>query len=239
MSRRLAAVVPAAGRGERLGAAVPKAMHPLAGEPLLVHAVRALQAAPSVAAVVVAAPPSQQQEVCALLGPRVCVVPGGATRQESVARSLAVLASEVDAVLVHDAARPLTPPSLIESVASAVLGGERAVVPGLPIPDTVKQVDAAGRVVSTVDRAGLRAIQTPQGFERALLQRAHAGARSELTDDAGLVEQLGQSVLVVPGDDAAFKVTRPGDLARAEAFLDRFKLGPDGCWRPREAGGHG
>jgi 2-C-methyl-D-erythritol 4-phosphate cytidylyltransferase len=214
-------------------------MHPLAGEPMLVHAVRALQAARPVGRVVVAAPPAQQREVSGLLGPAVCVVPGGATRQESVARALAMLPAEVDAVLVHDAARPLAPPSLIESVAQAVLAGERAVVPGLPIADTVKRVDPAGRVLATVDRSALRAVQTPQGFERGLLETAHALARGGLTDDAGVVEQLGEPVLVIPGDDAAFKVTHPGDLARAEAFLERFVLGPDGCWHSREAGRRG
>jgi 2-C-methyl-D-erythritol 4-phosphate cytidylyltransferase len=227
-------VVPAAGRGERLRAGVPKALQPLAGRPLLVHAVLALQAAPSVGMVVVAAPPAQEQQVCTLLGPGVCVVPGGVSRQESVANALAVLAPEVDAVLVHDAARPLTPPSLIESVARAVLDGAPAVVPGLPIPDTVKRVDPAGRVLNTLDRSGLRAVQTPQGFSRALLETAHARGRGDLTDDAGLVEQLGQPVLVIPGEDAAFKVTHPADLARAEAFLDRCSLGADGCWHPRE-----
>ena len=232
-------MVPAAGRGERLGAAVPKALQALAGRPLLVHAVRALQAAPSVGTVVVASPPARQQEVCALLGPRVCVIAGGATRQESVAKALAVLPPQVDGVLVHDAARPLTSPALIESVACAVLGGATAVVPGLPIPDTVKQVDPAGRVLRTVDRSGLRIVQTPQGFSRALLEAAHARGRGDLTDDAGLVEQLGEPVLVIPGEDAAFKVTHPADLVRAEAFLDRFALRADGCWHPREAGGRG
>ena len=150
-----------------------------------------------------------------------------------------MLPPEVDVVLVHDAARPLTPPSLIESVARAVLDGAKAVVPGLPIPDTVKRVDPSGRVLGTVDRSGLRAVQTPQGFSRALLETAHARGHGDLTDDAGLVEQLGQPVLVIPGEEAAFKVTHPADLVRAEAFLDRFSLGADGCWYPREAGGRG
>jgi 2-C-methyl-D-erythritol 4-phosphate cytidylyltransferase len=138
-----------------------------------------------------------------------------------VAAALAVLPAEVDVVLVHDAARPLVPPALVDAVVRAVRDGAPAVVPGVPVTDTVKRVDAAGVVIETPPREQLRAVQTPQGFRRDVLLRAHALPRgaAEPTDDAGLVETLGEPVLVVPGADEAFKVTRPADLGRAEALL--------------------
>ena len=124
-------------------------------------------------------------------------------------------------VLVHDAARALTPSALFADVAAAVAAGAPAVVPGLPVVDTVKQVDESGTVVATPPRASLRAIQTPQGFRRDVLERAHAeaGAHS-VTDDAALVEALGLPVLVVPGDPRAHKITTPDDLDRVVALRD-------------------
>ncbi len=147
-------------------------------------------------------------------------VTGGATRQDSVRAALEILPDEVDVVLVHDAARPLAPVSLIDAVAAAVRGGAPAVVPGMPVDDTVKRVGADGIVHETPPRESLRAIQTPQGFRRSVLERAHAqGVTSAITDDAGLVELLGEPVLVIAGAADAFKITRPDDLARAEAVL--------------------
>ena len=151
----------------------------------------------------------------------VLTVTGGATRQESVRAALAALPPEADIVLVHDAARPLAPVTLIEAVAQAVRNGAAAVVPGLPVDDTVKRVDARGWVVETPPRNFLRAIQTPQGFTRELLERAHQLQAPDATDDAALVELLGEPVLVIPGSVEAFKITRPEDLARAEALLAR------------------
>jgi 2-C-methyl-D-erythritol 4-phosphate cytidylyltransferase len=220
-----AVIVAAAGRGERLGAEVPKALRLLAGEPLVVHAVRSAAAAAEIAYVVVAMPAgdpgSVRNDLARLVPPdALTVVPGGGTRQESVAAALAALPAEIDVVLVHDAARPLTPPALFEAVAGAVYAGHDAVIPGVPVADTVKQVDAASVVVATPDRAVLRAIQTPQGFRRSVLARAHATAGpGEVTDDAMLVERLGTPVHVVPGDPAAFKITGPLDLLLAEAVL--------------------
>jgi 2-C-methyl-D-erythritol 4-phosphate cytidylyltransferase len=236
-----AAIVPAAGRGERLGPGGPKALRDLAGLPLLVHAVRALGEARGLAEVVVVAPPADVESVRSLLrgdtvlqtaDVRIQVVGGGPTRQSSVARGLAALGDEVDVVLVHDAARPLVPAELVDRVVSAVGAGADAVIPVLPLADTVKQVDAGGRVEATLDRAVLRAVQTPQGFSRPILERAHAAA-SELaadeaaaaTDDAGLVERLGATVLAIPGSEEAFKVTRPFDLMLAEAVLARRRAG--------------
>ena len=166
---RTAAIVPAAGRGERLGPGEPKALRELAGQPLLVHAVRALAEARSVAVIVVAAPPEEESRVSRLLLPvagdtELHVVEGGDTRQQSVSSALRALPDDVDVVLVHDAARPLVPDEVIDAVAGAVRGG---------------------------------------------------------ADDAGLVEHFGRPVMVVPGSEDGFKVTRPIDLALAEAVLAR------------------
>ena len=225
---KVAGLVPAAGRGERLGPGAPKALREVGGQPLLVHAVRALSAARTVSLVVVAAPEGDVASVRAMLAgvsgdAEVRVVAGGPTRQASVAAALEVLPADVDVVLVHDAARPLAPPELVDAVASAVDAGADAGVPGLAITDTVKQVDTAGRVERTVDRQHLRAVQTPQGFRREVLHRAHAAADPDdvATDDAGLVERIGGTVLVIPGSEEAFKVTRPLDLVLAEAVLAR------------------
>jgi 2-C-methyl-D-erythritol 4-phosphate cytidylyltransferase len=225
----VAAIVAAAGRGERLGAGGPKALQALAGSPMLVHAVRALAAARGVEAVVVAAPPDLVTETRDALGAHhdgaaLVVVAGGSTRPASVRAALSALPPGTTTVLVHDAARPLAPVGLVEAVVAAVAAGAEAVVPGVPVVDTVKQV-ADGVVVATLDRAALRAVQTPQGFRREVLERAHAGqqapAGAEATDDAGLVERLGVAVTVVPGHEDAFKVTRPIDLLLAEAVLAR------------------
>jgi 2-C-methyl-D-erythritol 4-phosphate cytidylyltransferase len=235
------AIVPAAGRGERLGPGAPKALRDLAGLPLFVHAVRALAAGRAITEVVVVAPADAVDEVRALLrgdavldtlDAKVVVVPGGRTRQESVRLGLSALGDDIDVVLVHDAARPLVPVELVDAVVAAVGSGADAVVPGLAVADTIKQVDAAGRVGATLDRSVLRAIQTPQGFRRSVLEEAHVAAAdaaeredTSATDDAGLVEGLGRTVMVVPGSEEAFKVTRPLDLVLAEAVLARRRAG--------------
>lgn len=216
-------IVPAAGRGERLGASIPKALLVLAGQPLLVHAVRGALSSRVVDTVVVAAPPDRVDEVWSLLAAEEAdlrVVSGGEDRRESVARALAVLPPEVDKVLVHDAARCLTPPAVFAAVAAAVAGGAAAVVPTVPVADTVKQV-AHGVVVGTPDRDTLRAVQTPQGFRRVVLEQAHETQPGAVTDDAGLVERLGFPVNVVAGHEEAFKITRSLDLLLAEAILAR------------------
>lgn len=215
----VAALVAAAGSGEQLGPGVPKALRHLGGAPLLAHCVRRLLAAPCVGGVVVAAPPSDVDFVAGLLGPAVTVIPGGATRQESVARALAAVPPRFEIVLVHEAARALAPPSLVETVAAAVRAGHDAVIPVLPVVDTVKQVSPAGTVVGTVDRSALRLVQTPQGFRRSVLVAAHQAAVDPLTDDAALVGRLGLDVHVVPGSEHALKITRPVDLRVAEALL--------------------
>ncbi|MFH5824934.1 2-C-methyl-D-erythritol 4-phosphate cytidylyltransferase [Georgenia sp. AZ-5] len=235
-----AAVLTAAGSGTRLGHRLPKGLVELAGVPLVVRAARGLERAGCLSAVVVTVPPHEVAGFRALfVGGRVpgtrlpaVVVPGGATRQASVAAGVAALDDDVDVVLVHDAARCLTPSELVRRVEAAVREGHRAVVPALPVSDTVKQVgapDASGAepVRATLDRAVLRAVQTPQGFDRELLEAAHAAGASRAgdetlaaTDDAGLVEALGETVWVVPGHERAMKITTPRDLALARLLLD-------------------
>jgi 2-C-methyl-D-erythritol 4-phosphate cytidylyltransferase len=213
------AIVPAAGRGERLAAEQPKALVHVGGAPLLVHAARMLLSLTDLERVVIAAPADRIDEVRQLL-PEVTVVCGGATRQDSVRLALDALPADVDIVLVHDAARALAPVSLADRVLAAVRGGCDAVVPGLPVTDTVKQVDADGHVLATVDRGTLRAVQTPQGFRRSVLEAVHRNPPdSDATDDAGLAEAAGIEVCVVAGEPEAFKVTTPFDLAIAEAVL--------------------
>ncbi|MGN6300413.1 MAG: 2-C-methyl-D-erythritol 4-phosphate cytidylyltransferase [Angustibacter sp.] len=215
-------VVVAAGQGTRLAAGRPKAFVELAGTTLLEHAVsRVLDA--GVHHVVAVVPAELVASTQQLLAGRAVVVAGGAERQDSVALGLAGLPEEVAVVLVHDAARCLAPPSLVAAVVQAVQSGHPAVVPGLPVVDTLKEVDGAGTVVGTVAREPLRAVQTPQGFDRAVLQRAHAAADAAATDDAALVERLGESVTVVPGDPMALKITTPDDLALAEFWLARVE----------------
>lgn len=231
---RTAAVIPAAGRGVRLGPGAPKALRALGGTPMLIHAIRAMAASRSVSLVVVVAPPDGTAEVTSLLDAHalpertdVLVVPGGESRQESVKLGLDALPPGHDIVLVHDAARPLVPVDVVDTVIETVRAGAPAVVPALPLADTVKQVEPAGRpgepenVVATPDRARLRAVQTPQGFGRAALVRAHETVKDNVTDDASMVEQLGLPVVTVPGHEEAFKVTRPLDLVLAEAVLAR------------------
>lgn len=140
------------------------------------------------------------------------VVAGGATRSDSVRAGLAAVPAGADVVVVHDAARPFSSPALFEAVVAGVRAGADAVIPGLPILDTVKRV-VDGRVVGTVDREGLVTVQTPQAFAAAALRRAHAGG-GVATDDAALVEAAGGKVVVVPGDPANTKITLRGDLAR-------------------------
>ncbi|MFF1296524.1 MULTISPECIES: 2-C-methyl-D-erythritol 4-phosphate cytidylyltransferase [unclassified Streptomyces] len=234
---RTAVVIPAAGRGVRLGPGAPKALRALNGTPMLIHAVRAMAASRAVSLVVVVAPPDGAAEVKSLLDAHALpertdflVVPGGEERQDSVKLGLDALPPDHDIVLVHDAARPLVPVDTVDAVIEAVREGATAVVPALPLADTVKEVEPATvpgdpePVVATPERARLRAVQTPQGFDRATLIRAHESVTGNVTDDASMIEQLGETVVVVPGHEEAFKVTRPLDLVLAEAVLARRRL---------------
>lgn len=219
-SGTVVAVVPAAGSGERLGAGIPKAFCEVDGRTLLDRAVGGLLAAEVVDHVVVAVPAALVDEAKRSLGERATVVAGGADRTTSVRLALAAVAGDPQFVLVHDAARALTPPALVVRVVDALRAGHTAVVPALPLHDTVKAVDANGVVLGTPERAGLRAVQTPQGFARDLLLRAYQRAgTAAFTDDASLVEQVGGQVQVVDGDPLAFKITTALDLLLAEAIV--------------------
>lgn len=213
-------IVVAAGNGVRLAAGTPKAFAPLCGEPLLAHALRGVLGCAEIAHVIVVAPASHLHEArgIASVDQRVEVVAGGADRAASVKAGLGALHPDDGIVLVHDAARPLAPAALFTRVIHAVRAGHPAVVPGLAVADTIKVVDADGRVQATPDRESLRAVQTPQGFLREVLEHAHAEGTGG-TDDAGLVERVGGHVLVVEGDPRAFKVTSALDLAVATGLM--------------------
>ncbi|SEK46077.1 2-C-methyl-D-erythritol 4-phosphate cytidylyltransferase [Blastococcus sp. DSM 46786] len=211
------AIVAAAGSGSRLGAGQPKALVPLAGRPLVAWAVDALLAG-GVDEVVVTVPPAERAAFAAALPGTVQLVDGGVTRTASVRAGLAEAGPRADVVLVHDAARPLTPPEAVARVLDALAGGARAVVPVLPVVDTTVLVDDDGVVAEAVPRAPLRRVQTPQGFDRATLVAAYAALddAAELTDDAAVVRAAGVPVRTVPGDERSAKITVPHDLALAE-----------------------
>jgi 2-C-methyl-D-erythritol 4-phosphate cytidylyltransferase len=221
-SGTVVAVVPAAGSGERLAAGVPKAFYQLEGQTLVERAVDGLLGSGVIDTVVAAVPADLADEAKLILADRATVVAGGANRAESVRLALAALPGDPDFVLVHDAARALTPAALIVRVVEALRAGHGAVVPALPLSDTIKAVDANGVVLGTPERAGLRAVQTPQGFATHLLLRAYqrAGA-ADFTDDASLVEHVGGQVRVVEGDPLAFKITTQLDLLLAQAIVGR------------------
>jgi 2-C-methyl-D-erythritol 4-phosphate cytidylyltransferase len=210
-------IVAAAGSGLRLGADLPKALVPLAGRPLVCWAVDALRAG-GVTDVTVAVPAAQRSAFAAALPSDVRIVDGGATRTASVRAALAAAGEDADVVLVHDAARPLTPPDVVARVLDALAAGALAVVPVLPVVDTTVHVDAAGVITEAVPRAALRRVQTPQGFDRATLVAAYAAlpAGDELTDDAAVVRAAGVPVGTVDGDERATKITVAHDLALAE-----------------------
>lgn len=220
----VAVIVVAAGSGTRLGAGTPKAFVGIDDRSVLHHALVGVMAGP-LAQVIVVAPEDRVgdalTEVRAVAGSRgdlVSVVAGGRTRQESVAAGLHAVWLDVDHVLVHDAARAFTPSAVFTRVVAALQAGHDAVLPVLPVVDTVKRVDGA-RVVAALDRSELAAAQTPQGFRRTVLDAAYAGADADHTDDAALVQAAGHEVVTVSGDELAFKITGPADLDRARALL--------------------
>jgi 2-C-methyl-D-erythritol 4-phosphate cytidylyltransferase len=221
------AVVPAAGSGERLAAGIPKAFCELDARTLLERAVAGLLESGVVSHVVVAVPTDRIDQAKRMLGEQATIVAGGADRTESVRTALSALsaAMEPEFVLVHDAARALTPPELIVRVVEALRAGHGAVVPALALHDTIKAVDANGVVLGTPERAGLRAVQTPQGFATELLMRAYRAHQragtADFTDDASLVEHLGGQIQVVDGDPLAFKITTQLDLLLAQAIVRR------------------
>jgi 2-C-methyl-D-erythritol 4-phosphate cytidylyltransferase len=212
-----AAVLVAAGSGERLGADLPKAFIEVAGRTLLEHAAMRFADHPEVRDLIVVAPESHRDEA-AKLAPSATVVAGGVTRQQSVSAGLAALADDVELVLVHDVARAFVPAEVISRVIAA-LADAAAVIPVVPVTDTIRRSDpATGELHETVDRSRLSAVQTPQGFRRVELIAAHDGAPADATDDASLIEARGGKVLGVAGDVRAFKITYPLDLKLAEVI---------------------
>ncbi|GIW40058.1 MAG: 2-C-methyl-D-erythritol 4-phosphate cytidylyltransferase [Candidatus Binatia bacterium] len=221
------ALVAAAGQGTRLGETLPKAFVELEGRPLLWWTVSALARSPHIGSLTVAVPAGCVERASDALREirafPIRVVEGGATRQESVYRALRSSPEHWALVLVHDAARPFVSPRLVEDCIHAAAELE-AVVAALPVTDTIKEVDSSGKVLRTLDRVRLRAVQTPQVFRRSLLAEAHERARQEgyrATDDAALVERLGRPVWVVRGSRENRKITTPEDLDWARSRLRR------------------
>ncbi|MFB7885844.1 2-C-methyl-D-erythritol 4-phosphate cytidylyltransferase [Microbacterium sp. NPDC056057] len=221
---RVGVIVVAAGSGTRLGAGAPKAFVGIDGSSILRHALEGVFAAP-LAQVVIVAPAGREgdalSEALATAGDRrelMSVVAGGDTRQASVAAGLAALWADVEVVLVHDAARALTPAEVFERVIAAIDGGAVGAIPVLPVIDTIKRV-AGDEIVAAVDRAELAAAQTPQGFRRDVLDAAYDAATTDFTDDAALVAEAGHAVAAVPGHPLAFKITTAADLDRARHLI--------------------
>jgi len=212
----VAVIIPAGGSGERLGAKIPKALVQLAGKTLIEHAVA--QMAPVASQIIVAAPAGYEEQFQQLLGSEVTVVTGGLTRTLSVKKALAYVDKGNEFILVHDAARALASTDLALRVIDSLRAGEKAVIPGLPVVDTIKRVDTDNYVTKTPTRSKLRAIQTPQGFARKVLIKAHSSA-DDVTDDAGLVEDRGVDVKVILGEDRALKITTMSDLEIAHKYL--------------------
>jgi 2-C-methyl-D-erythritol 4-phosphate cytidylyltransferase/2-C-methyl-D-erythritol 2,4-cyclodiphosphate synthase len=217
---RVAAVVVAAGRGSRLPGNVAKPYQMLGGRWILEHAVAAFETSPRIDEVIVVVAAEHVADARARLGPRVrAVVAGGAERRDSVAAGLCALA-EPAWVLVHDGVRPFVSHGLIERVLAAA-AHHGAAVPALPVAETLKEADGA-RVLRTLDRSRIWAVQTPQAFRCGLLREAHAHAPKDasVTDDAQLVERMGGTVAIVPGDAENIKITTPEDLAAARRRAD-------------------
>ncbi len=213
---RSAAIIAAAGSGERFGAGMPKAFVQLAGRTLLEHAFRSLSAV--VDEVVITSPAGWEVKVREIVGDSARIVTGGATRSESISNALEAVSPNVDYVLVHDAARALATSDLAQRILNELIAGEVAVIPALPVIDTIKSITSDGYVSLTPDRRNLRSVQTPQGFTRALLMRAHATG-GDATDDAALVETLGERVKVIEGEARALKITRSEDIRSAYHFI--------------------
>lgn len=226
-------MIAAAGSGARLGGPRPKALLPLGGVTLLARSLRTFLSYPGVAHVVAAVPDEAEAgRAVGPLDPRARLVAGGATRQASVRAALAALPS-VEVILVHDAARPFVERALIDAVVEGALR-HGAAIPGIAVPDTVKEIGAGRLVAATLRRETLVLAQTPQGFRDGVLRQAHAEALRagyEGTDDASLVERLGGAVAVVPGSSRNLKITTVDDLAMAEAALSAAPAADGGAPR--------
>ena len=216
MINKTAAIIAAAGMGHRLGANLPKSLVKLIDKTLLEHAVANL--APVAQLLIVTAPAGYEEEYKKLLGEEVEVITGGVLRSDSIRIAIAKIPNNYEYVLVHDAARALASTRLASEVINQLIRGQQAVIPTLEVIDTIKEVDNQGYVRNTLNRASLKIVQTPQGFNRSVLERAHQ-ASEDATDDAALVEALGIKVKTIAGEDQAFKITTKGDIKTAINFL--------------------
>ena len=228
-----AALIPAAGRGRRMGCGVEKQFMQVAGKPLLAHTLARFEAAPSIDRVVVIVPPGREaycaEEIVAMEGLRKVtrIVAGAETRQRSVTAGFRCVGANVDVVVIHDGARPFVSPLLIQTSINLAYQHGSAVV-AIPESDTLKRVAVDGTVVETVDRQHLWRAQTPQAFQRSILERALAHAEEQAldaTDEASLVESLSWPIRIVPGSIWNFKVTTPDDLRLAKILLTRCANG--------------
>ena len=227
MINKTAAIIAAAGMGNRLGANLPKSLVKLLDKTLVEHAVANLS--PVCQLIIVTAPKGYEAQYSKILGDQVSVITGGVLRSDSIRLAISKIPSNYEYVLVHDAARALASTTLASSVLNQLIQGEQAVIPALDVVDTIKEVDNNGYVRNTLNRTSLKAIQTPQGFSRSVLERAHQ-ASEDATDDAALVEALGIAVKVVTGEQCALKITTPSDIASALKFLipdsdKKYKVG--------------
>jgi 2-C-methyl-D-erythritol 4-phosphate cytidylyltransferase/2-C-methyl-D-erythritol 2,4-cyclodiphosphate synthase len=217
-------VLLAAGKGERLGAKAPKAFVELAGKSLLEHSVFRALATENLKQLIIAVPESHLTQTLEFekqlsnQGVDIRVVVGGATRQQSVSESLAVLGGGIDIVLVHDSARSLASTDLFNRVAQSVFENQIGVIPALHVADTIKRYK--GDVIQeTIERSDLVRAQTPQGFPASVLVAAHVGATQEFTDDAALIQSIGGTVMMIPGEEQAMKITTAEDFERAQTYL--------------------
>ena len=224
MTRDVGVVIVAGGSSTRIGGPELKQFRWVAGKPMLLHSLQSFMARPDVVSVVVVVP----QQYVADPPPwifqcdveRLLLAPGGATRTESARNGLEDLPNEARIALIHDAARPLVDDAMVDRVVAAARAGD-CVVPGLAVADTIKETNGDGIVTQTLDRAKLWRVQTPQGFPRELIERAHREAkqdRATATDDAALCERLGLKVRVVEGSERAMKVTHEADFKRVESI---------------------
>jgi 2-C-methyl-D-erythritol 4-phosphate cytidylyltransferase/2-C-methyl-D-erythritol 2,4-cyclodiphosphate synthase len=222
--RSVAVVLLAAGKGERLGAKAPKAFVELAGKSLLEHSVFRALATDNLKQLIIAVPESHLTQTLEFekqlsnQGVDIRVVVGGATRQQSVSESLAVLGGGIDIVLVHDSARSLASTDLFNRVAQAVFDNQIGVIPALHVADTIKRYK--GDVIQeTIERSDLVRAQTPQGFPASVLVAAHVAAAQEFTDDAALIQSIGGTVMMIEGEEQAMKITTAEDFERAQTYL--------------------
>lgn len=234
MDERVVAVVPAGGRGARMGHEVPKQFLQLGDVPLLVHALRVLESSPVIHAIVMVVPENDVSYCRHKLVPQFAlskihhVVSGGASRQDSVWNGLQAVDACAGIVVIHDAVRPFVTGTMVQEVVDRARTHGAAVV-AVPIRDTVKRVTRDGVIETTLDRQSLWVAQTPQAFKTGLLRDAHRLSRQRgvaATDDAFLVEQLGHEVSIVNGSTDNVKMTCPEDLAVGEAMLSARLHGP-------------